>query len=182
MAYFPCRVFGILLLLNLVIAVLFGWSNPVISYQGHEPELWSLLTTHFSHSSLQHLLANMMALMLLLILFKVHIIGLLKAFIVTVFAVAIYASLNQIESFQGASALLYCIPGCFVSRIHKDDPLEASVVVIIFLCYLIINEYSYLSASSAISFTAAHLIGFVSGLLSEWYHSQLLFKSIKNIK
>ncbi len=176
MSRFPYLIFVSLLTINLTIALLFGWSHPVISYNSSESGLLSLLTTHFSHSGLQHLLANMTALMILLILFKTNIRASLTAFTVTIFAVAIYADLNHIESFQGSSALLYCIPGCYVGRIYRDDLFEALAVVIIFLGYLMINEYGHFTSPSVMSFTAAHLIGFTAGILSEWHQKQFFKK------
>ncbi len=155
--------------INLGVAILYGFAAPITAYtQGDQSPLYTLITTHVSHHSPRHLTGNLMALWLLMLLFPVKTSKLIGAFIGCVFIIAGYVNLTGINAFMGFSALLYCIPGCYLqqSQANKTHHISIGILLILYTYLFMIVPSTTIIDDQWQPMTAAHLMGFISGYLT----------------
>jgi membrane associated rhomboid family serine protease len=166
-------LFGVFLLVNSLVVIFFGYSNESITYNQQIPQTgWQLISTHFSHHSIFHYLGNMMGMYLLLMLFPGDNRTLILSFCLCIFLVSIYALFLKIDTFLGASALLYCIPGSRFAHqlIHNlNQALLILSILILFLFIITPMKYNHLE-TSFIPMTAAHVWGFIAGMIAYWFN------------
>ncbi|MGJ8663136.1 MAG: rhomboid family intramembrane serine protease [Marinicella sp.] len=162
------------LTLNVGVALIFGYSAAITTYYSDKNwQLITLVSTHFTHHSYQHLVGNMLALGLLLYLFPGKIKTIIWAFISCVLMVAVYAKVLNIYTYLGFSAMLYCLPGnyfCFLIKSKKVHQ-SATILMILVIYLFMISPMRYNNTSAWHPMTSAHLIGFLCGCLVHYLGS-----------
>ncbi len=174
-------------MLNILAVSFFGFSSEMLTYNGRKENHWGqLISTHFSHHSWQHLSGNLTALPVLMALFPVKNRALILAFVVCILVTGTYAMITHVGMFLGFSALLYCIPGCyFVILYDQKNFTESGFIGLILLTYtLLVSTPESNLINDWHPMTAAHLVGFLSGLVAQLVCVNVAkpFKSTRNEK
>ena len=165
------RLFGVICLINLGLAGLFGFGSPMTAYvNGPDSPFYTLLTTHFTHHSAQHLGSNLLALWLLLILFPTQTYTIVCSFVTCVVLVSLYVLISKTHMFLGFSAFLYCLPGCYLSFsiANKNHSLSVVILTILFAYLFMIVPMTTDDTSSWKPMTHAHLLGFMAGVITAY--------------
>ncbi len=165
------KLFGMFLLINLLVVVVFGFDHETITFSNKSSlsEL-QLLTTHFSHHSWSHLFGNMAGMLILLALFPRQNHKLLIAFFLCILFVGSFVIYANIPVFLGASALLYCVPGCqFAADLNKNHKRAGTILFILCLYLFIMTPLKNIKSDNDWQpMTAAHILGFVAGMTANW--------------
>ncbi|WP_223788644.1 hypothetical protein [Marinicella meishanensis] len=175
--------FGLVAATLTLVAVRFGLPSPDTAYlNGNESPIHTLLTTHLSHHSWQHLSSNVVAMGLLLYLFPVRISHWLLGFWLTVVATAAVVKWHGIEAYLGFSAMLYVIPGCYVLNLMlRQQWWVCGVMLLILLTHLQVSSPLRATAPEVwMPMGIAHWIGFMAGLMSSLICVQI--KTMRNQK
>lgn len=162
------------------LAAALGYHHPNTAYlYGSESPTYTLLTTHFSHHSAQHMFSNLLALWMLLVLFPNKTSTLVCSFCVCIVSVSAFVKFNDIQAFLGLSALLYCIPGCYLihSITNKKHITSAAITVILHVYLFMIVPMKTVENSLWTSMTSSHYMGFLSGVFSACFLSDCKFKT-----
>lgn len=165
------RFLLIFLTVNTVVVLCWGFANESISYLNQSAELsFKHVTTHVSHHSWGHYIGNMLAMIILLHVFPSQPKVLAWAFLVCIFATGMYVIVASVPSYIGASALLYCVPGCWYVKVSKTNLKIANLVLVIILLYLFfMSPLKNLSLNPQWQpLTGAHLIGFLAGAVVQF--------------
>lgn len=163
-----------IVLINICFALVFGFESSELTYDASQNKhLVRLFTTHFSHQSFFHLSSNMMALILLAYLMPSRPWQILLAGVFCVGMTGLFVWLNGTETFLGSSALLYCFPGLFISQaIISGNWQKAGCILLCLLVYLLWQNKSIINGPKDLQdtiwqpFVIAHILGFMSGILS----------------
>ena len=162
-----------------IIAIVWGFDNPNTALQSlNEPHPLLWISTHFSHSNINHLVKNIMALWLLNYLFPIKLPTFITASMFCVPMVGCYAIWQDIQYFLGLSALLYIFPGYYYHRLIKLKTYLPAFFILFFLVSYFLLSYLIFSNNELLTplteqkpFIAAHAIGFISGIFAYYFET-----------
>ncbi|MBL4659413.1 MAG: rhomboid family intramembrane serine protease [Alcanivoracaceae bacterium] len=167
-----------------IVMVIFGYENTLLGYNADEFHVWQLITAHFVHYDVKHLITNMLALSLLLYLFPATFKFHLKAMVIAIILIDIYLYFSNVKYYVGYSGLLYVVPGMACYKLFQQKKYNHVVLMIsILIFYLAIISPEYRQNQFLIweSLEQAHFLGFFSGILSEFTNRKLQLNSRSNL-
>ena len=153
----------------LLISMIFGYAdvNTAFEYQ-NRLQLWRLITAHFSHYSVLHLITNLSVMLLLLHLFPMSVKQQLKAAALTVLMIDFYLLFQKAPVYLGISGILYAILGfAFAQQLKKKSYLFALFILSVTLLYIyeLAIQINTLKDPNWKPLSAAHLLGFFAGIM-----------------
>lgn len=166
-------------LINIFVVSALGFTPEALTYSNSSHSNYlQLLSTHFVHHNWSHLFGNISAMWLLLTLFPNDNRVIISAFLICIIMVGAYVVYFEIGTFLGSSALLYCIPGSFlISTISRKKYLLTLLIIFIFIFYTFILTPAKSNPEIFwVPMTAAHVIGFISGVMAQSVAYQLFLR------
>lgn len=164
------KLFTSTLVVCTTMILVFGTENPMLGYNSVEFHGWQLITAHFVHYDVKHLITNMLALGLLMYIFPTTFKSHLKAMAVAIILIDIYLCFSDVKYYIGYSGLLYVIPGLACMGFIQGGKYNHALAIIIILIFYISVLATEMNLSSNLqwqSLKQAHFLGFLGGFLSK---------------
>lgn len=139
-------------------------------------EWWRLFSNIFIHAGIPHLLVNIIALYLVGMQIERNIGS--KSFIITFCIIGTLSSCITMfftNGAVGASGAIYGLCGIYIEQVlTKKMKLTGVLSIVVFILILLYLVLPNLSTNTAI---VAHIVGFLCGLLFEYFSKILLHKN-----
>ena len=190
MPYITLSITGVMLTLFVLMG---GAPEPLTWFANTDQSVWRLLTAHFVHSDLEHLLWNTGAFLLLGgIIEQYSRRDLLIALAVGVLAINCYLlTLYSLAAYIGLSGVLNTLLIVALFRLSSDSEYRDAAIWTLLLSmakivYELYTEHSVFSSISWIAVPEAHLVGWLAGVLlvtvqTVNYFSKNKFKRYKQV-
>ena len=139
--------------------------------KNHPLQVWRLITSHFVHFDSVHMLSNMFAYGLMLYLFPTTLKQQILAVTFAMIAINGYLIFSNVIVYAGFSGLVYTIPGITFGRFLQQKRYQQSIImlVILFTYIFLISPQTHAGNITWQPNKPAHLIGFLSGLLTHFF-------------
>ena len=164
--------------------MVFGYAHPLLGWNIEDFHIWQLLTAHFVHYDLRHLITNMLALGILLYLFPASFKTNIKGVIVAIVLIDLYLWFSGVRYYVGYSGLLYVIPGMSLANfILQKKYLHALLILFLYFAYTLILQQSVNISDRIlwVPLSQAHFVGFVAGIVVAVNRIALFKKKNTNI-
>jgi membrane associated rhomboid family serine protease len=151
--------------------ILFGDTSLLLGYNIDEFYLWQLITAHFVHYDIRHLVTNMLALGLLIYLFPSDFKSHLKATVIAIVFIALYLYCSGVKYYAGYSGLLYVIPGLACMSYIQEKSYRLSLLILVVLVLYISFISSDVNISDNLQWSPlkqSHVLGFFAGFISQF--------------
>lgn len=154
----------------LIVALFFSYADENLVFNSqYKLQIWRLLSAHFVHTDRYHLIGNLLAFAILLYLFPISLKKQVQVFIVAIILIDLYLLIFSIQIYAGLSGLIYAIPGAYFFQLLIKRHFKSALLIIVILIshvFVISPHTSQLHSMNWQPLKAAHLLGFIAGLLS----------------
>ncbi len=152
----------------------FSDNHPVLFFTLNDFNWWQLFTAHFIHYDSAHMINNLMALVLLIHLFPQNTTHLTVSFIFAIIFINIYLIIEQVAFYAGLSGLLYVIPGSAAAQqFNEQKYINFLFIIGCAITYITSSIFIIAPQSNWSPLEQAHVIGFMTGLLSRIFHHSM---------
>lgn len=151
----------------------------------NEGELWRLISAHFIHLSMEHLLINLIGFFILLFIARRYAswgeITALILITLPLISISLYAASPYVERYGGLSGLLYALVGWLGVTMLLNDKKSMGITLLIATGFKVAYEARYGSLTNYETFrviTDVHLYGYgwgvALGALKSYYDKKIM--------
>ncbi len=145
------------------------WNDSAgLGFYSNEFHLWQLITAHFVHYDIQHLVGNLLALGLFMYIFPSPMVSIIKGFVVAIVLIDTYLLFSDVRFYVGFSGLLYVVPGLAMGEMFKNKRyIELCCFVAGFYLYMFHLSNAVYNSKGVIwhSLKQVHLLGLFAGFV-----------------